>query len=113
MAKHVRTNAKPTKRRPALSPEERESQLISEAIDLAEQQILEGTASPSVITHFLKLASSREKLEQEMLTKKTELVSAQIESYESQRRIEELYSEAISAMRLYNGQVDDSYEDIF
>ena len=37
--------------RPALTPEARENQMIALAVDLAEKQLLEGTASSQVITH--------------------------------------------------------------
>lgn len=94
-------------KRPATTPEARENQLISAAIDLAEKQIMDGTASAQVITHFLKLGSSRERLEQEMLAQRTELVSAKTDSIHQQERIEELYSNAIDAMRRYSGQIDE------
>jgi len=95
---------------PASSPEARENQMISLAIGLAEKQLRDGTASPSVITHYLKLASTREKLEQEMLSHKIDLVSAQTEAIESAKHIEELYQEAIDAMRRYSGHQTE-YED--
>ncbi len=81
---------------------------------MAEQQILAGTASSQVITHYLKLGSSREKLEQERLEKENELLDARREALAAQGRIEELYGEALNAMRLYSGQVttnDDPYDD--
>lgn len=111
MARKIETTAKSKRMRPATSPEARENQLIAAAMDLAEQQILDGTASPSVITHFLKLGSTKESLEKEMLDRKIDLVSAQTESLHSSQRIEELYSEAINAMRLYNGQSEMNAEN--
>jgi len=98
--------------RPALSPEARENQMISLAVDLAEQQLRDGTASSQVITHFLKLGTSRAELEKEKLRRETELLKVKAESVESQKRMEELYSKAISAMRNYAGQGDpDEYYD--
>ena len=94
-----------TKRRPATTPEGRENQLVADAIDLAEQQIREGTASSQVITHFLKLGSTRERLEQERLEHENELTRVKIEALESQKRVEELYSEALAAMRSYAGDL--------
>jgi hypothetical protein len=88
---------------PADSPEARENQLIAAAVDLAEKQILAGTASPSVITHFLRLASGRERLEREKLERENEVLRAKAEALESNRRTEELYSQAIEAMRSYSG----------
>ena len=109
MAKVIDTNASKSspKRRPALTPEARENQLISMAVDLAEKQLAEGTASSQVITHFLKLGSTKEKIEKEILEKQKELISAKTEALQSAKRIEELYTDAISAMRRYSGNGGD------
>ena len=96
--------------RPALTPEARENQLISLAVDLAEKQLMEGTASSQVITHYLKLGSTKEKIEKEILEKQKELISAKTENLKSAKRIEELYADAINAMRKYNGQGDPDDE---
>lgn len=93
--------------RPALTPEARENQLIALAVDLAEKQLMEGTASSQVITHYLKLGSTKEKIEKEILEQQKELISAKTQSLKSMARVEELYSEAISAMKRYSGQSDD------
>lgn len=89
--------------RPALTPEARENQLIYLATDLAEKQLRDGTASSQVITHYLKLGSSKEKLEQDILKENKKLLTAKTEALQSAKRIEELYTEAISAMRKYSG----------
>jgi hypothetical protein len=102
-----RTNApkgKTTRRPPATTPEGRENQLIAKAVDLAEKQLEDGSASAQVITHYLKLGSSREKLEQERLAEEVELAKAKREAMAAQQRVEELYVEAITAMRRYAGQ---------
>ena len=91
------------KMRPALTPEARENQMIFLATELAEQQLRDGTASSQVITHFLKLGSSKEKLEHEILKEQKKLITAKTESIESSKRIEELYANAITAMREYGG----------
>lgn len=90
--------------RPALSPEAREAQLISMAVDLVEQRLLDGTASSQETTHFLKLGSSKARLEREKLERENELLKAKTESLESAQRVEELYNAAITAMRKYSGQ---------
>ena len=92
---------------PVMTPEARENQLISLAIDLAEQQLRNGTASSQVITHYLKLGSSKEKLEKEILQEQKKLVVAKTSAIESQERIDELYAGAIAAMRSYNGQSEE------
>lgn len=107
------TVAKPTRKiRPALTPETRENQLISLAVDLAEKQLIEGTASSQVIAHYLKLGSSKERLEKEILEKKKELIDAKTEALQSAKRIEELYTNALDAMRNYSGNGNDDDEDI-
>lgn len=91
------------RRKPATTPEERETELISLAYDVAEEQLENNTASSQVITQFLKLGSSRERLEQERLTHENELTKVKIEAMESATRMEELYGEAIKAMSMYQG----------
>lgn len=90
--------------RPAISPEARENQMVSLAVDLAERQLLDGTASSQVITHYLKLGSAKERLERERLEEENKLLKAKTEQIQSQKRIEELYVDAISAMKRYSGQ---------
>ena len=99
--------------RPALTPEARENQLIYLATDLAEQQLRDGTASSQVITHYLKLGSSKERIEKEILEKQKELITAKTDALQSAKRIEELYANAISAMRKYSGHggADEESED--
>ena len=92
------------RRPPATTPEARENQLIALAVDLAEQQLSEGTASSQVISHYLKLASSKERLEKERLTHEVELLKAKTEAIHSAKRVEELYKEALNAMKAYSGQ---------
>jgi hypothetical protein len=99
-----------TPRKPATTPEGRENELVSQAVDLAEKQIRAGTASSQVITHYLKLGSTRERLEQQRLEHENELTRVKIEALESQKRVEELYMEALSAMRSYAG--DTSPTDV-
>lgn len=101
------------RRPPATTPEGRENQLISAAVDLAERQIHEGTASSQVITHFLKLGSTREQLEQERLRHENELLKVKKEAIESAARMEELYSAAIGAMRAYQGadEPEEAFDD--
>ena len=94
-------------RPPDLTQEGRENQLISLAIDLAEKQLSEGTASSQVITHYLKLGSTKERLEKEKLEKENELLKAKTESIQSAKRVEELYREALNAMKRYSGQSGD------
>lgn len=93
--------------RPALTPEARENQMIALAMDLVERRILEGTASSQETTHFLKLGTTKARMEKEALSKQIELLEAKTESLKSQAHAEELYKEALDAMRRYSGQGSD------
>lgn len=104
-------SSKTRKMRPALTPEARENQLISLAIDLVEQRLMDGSASSQETTHFLKLASTKARLEKEILEKQKELISAKTENLKSTKHIEELYTEAIVAMRRYSGRNDPDGEE--
>ena len=97
--------------RPALTPEARENQMIALAVDLAEKQLLEGTASSQVITHYLKLGTTKEKLERDILEKQKELIEAKTENLQSAKRIEELYKNALDAMTNYSGHMTESEDD--
>ena len=97
--------------KPALAPEARENQLISLAVDLAEKQLIEGTASAQVITHYLKLATIKEQLEREKLEKENELLRAKTEAIQSAQRVEELYANALDAMRSYRSTSNDEMDD--
>lgn len=98
------------KRRPALTPEARENQMIALAMDLAEQQLRDGTASSQLITEFVKRGSTKARLEKEILEEQKELMAAKTENLKSVKRIEELYSDAMNAMRKYSGQGDSDDE---
>ena len=112
MKKAKVTNTANTQRkiRPALTPEARENQMIALAVDLVEQRLLDGTASSQETTHFLKLGSMKNRLEMEILQEENRLLKARTEALQSAKRVEELYSEAIKAMRRYSGQGSDDDE---
>lgn len=93
---------KPAVGRPASTPEAREQQLVNLAVTLAEKQLRDGTASPSVINHFLKIASSRETIEREILEKQARLIEAKAESISKDKEAESLAKAAIEAMKNYN-----------
>ena len=102
----VKGTGSPVSRRPALSPEARENQMISLAVDLAERQLIEGTASSQVITHFLKLATTKAQLEKEKLVQENKMLEAKTKAIQSAENVEKLYSDAISAMKRYSGHGD-------
>ena len=112
MAKVKKAGSSNTTRkiRPALTPEARENQMIDLAVELVEQRLLDGTASSQETTHFLKLGSMKNRLEMEKLQEENRLLKARTEALQSAKRVEELYSEAIKAMRRYSGQGSDDDE---
>jgi hypothetical protein len=92
-----------TRRPPATTPAARENQMIALAFDLAEKQLVDGSASSQVITHYLKLATTREQIEKEKLELEKQLLKARTDTIESAKRVEELYANALNAMRGYQG----------
>lgn len=92
------------RRPPATTPEARENQMIALAVDLAEKQLLEGTASSQVISHFLKLGSTSERINKDILEEQRKLIKAKTEAIQSAKRVEELYTNALNAMKSYSGQ---------
>lgn len=104
--------AKAKSGRPALTPEARENQMIALAVDLAEQQLRDGTASSQVITHFLKLGSTKAELEKEKLKRENKVLEVKAKAIESSEEVKVLYENALKAMRNYAGYGDpDEYED--
>lgn len=101
------------KRPPAKTPEARERQMMALAVDLAEQQLMDGSASAQVITHFLKLADPKEELIREKLRRENTLLEAKENQIRSQQNSEEMYEKVVEAMRRYSGTEadDDFYED--
>jgi hypothetical protein len=105
-------NQQPKRRRPpATTPEARENQLIAAAVDLAEKQLLEGTASSQVITHYLKLGSTKDKIEKDILIEQKKLIQAKTEAIKSAKRVEELYADALKAMSTYTGRGGSEEDD--
>lgn len=105
------TNASGKKLRPALTPEARENQMIALAMDLAEQQLRDGTASSQLITEFVKRGSTKARLEKEILSEQKELISEKTRSLKSAEHVEELYKNALNAFRGYSGQEEDNEND--
>lgn len=103
-----------SKDRPAISDEARENQMISYATNLAEQQLKEGTASSQVISHYLKLAATKEKrrLENDILARQRELITAKTEALQAQKKNEEMYAEVLRALKAYNGQDDEDIQRV-
>lgn len=108
----MREKTSKRRQRPATNPEARENQLIALAVDLAEQQLRDGTASSQVISHFLKMASTKDRLEREMMAEQKKLLEAKTAAIQSAKVVEELYTKALNAMRSYSGQhVEDESDE--
>lgn len=101
----------PRKIKPALTPEADENEMIALATNLVKQRLIEGTASSQETTHFLKLASTKARLEKEILEKQKELIVAKTKAYNDSEDMKQLYAEAIKAMRRYNGDIQDEVDD--
>jgi len=110
-ARTVDSSASSKKIRPALTPEARENQMIALAVDLAEKKLIDGTASSQLITHYLKLGSTREKLEQERLREETNLMRAKVKAVDSTDEMIKLYKDAMDAFRTYSGHGDEDEYD--
>lgn len=110
MKKAVKLSGKPRTRSP-ITPEARENQMISLAMDLAEQQLRDGTASSQLITEFVKRGSTKARIEKELLEKQRDLAAAKAEAIKAGDRLEELLEKATRAMRRYQGM--DEEEDVF
>ena len=111
MASTERSKNKHKPMRPSTTIAGREGQLVSLAVNLAERQLHDGTASAQVISHYLKLGSTREQLEQARLSQENELLMAKIKQIGSQERVEEMYKEALDAMKSYSGQDVDEIDE--
>jgi hypothetical protein len=95
---------------PAATPEERDEQLISLAYDRAEQQLMDGTASPLVIAHFLKLGTLKYKQETKKLESDNELLKAKTGAIKAAEANSQMLSDVIKAMKEYRGEDEESYE---
>ena len=113
MAMVKTSSSSPRRGRKALTPEARENQMIALAADLAEQQLRDGTASSQVITHFLKLGTTRAELEKEKLRAENEVLRAKAKAISDAEEMKVLYENAIKAMRSYsgNGDADEYYDE--
>lgn len=112
MATAKKVVEEPKRRRPpAPTPEARERQMVGLAVDLAEKQLREGTASSQVLSHFLKLATVRERKELEILEHQKVLLQAKTEAMQSAKNVEKLYKNALNAMRNYSGNGGDVDDD--
>ena len=101
------------KQRPATTPEGREQQLVALAMDASERRIRNGTASAQELVYLMKVGSPTAKLEKQILEKQKELLAAKTEAIQSQKRVEELYADALKAMRSYSGSPDNPGDDIY
>ena len=97
--------------RPAATPETREQQLVALATALAEKQLRDGTASPSVITHYLKMGSPRESMERNALSQQNDLAAAKAEALRSEKRMEEMIGAAMEAFRSYSPTTQEFMPD--
>lgn len=86
----------------------REAQMVSLAVDLAEKQLRDGSASSQIVTFYLKLGTENARLERERLKNENLLLQAKAEQIKSTKESGELYANAIEAMRRYSAHSDDN-----
>lgn len=103
MANYKKSTAK-DKLPPAKTPEARESQILAKAWDLIEERILDGTASNALLVQCLRMGSTKERYEKDLITTRIENLQAKTQAIEAEKRVDELYAKALDAMRIYSGQ---------
>lgn len=91
----------------ASTPEGRENEMIMLAYQEVERRIRDHTATSQELCHFLKMGSEKERLEREKLEVEMELQRVRADSIESGKHMEELYNNAIAAMKMYSGVEED------
>lgn len=99
------------KTRTPLTPEARENQMISLAMDLAEQQLRDGTASSQLITEFVKRGSTKARIEKELLEKQRDLAAAKADSIKAEADLKEIMEEAMKAIGRYRGEEEEEVYD--
>lgn len=106
--------ANATKRPQALTLRDREDELIDKATLEAERRIVSGKASDSLLIHYLKLGTTKNELEKQKLEAEVRLAESKTEAIEQSKKIEELYADAIKAMRTYTGQgySEENYDEM-
>ena len=96
----------------ALTDDARQQQLIAKAERLAEQKLEDGTASPQIIVHYLRLGTERERRQNELLEVDMELKKAKIDAIHQAAKIEELFNDAVTMFRKYSGTEEETDEDV-
>lgn len=96
---------------PAPNPEIAEQRCIDASFSLALRQLEDGSASPSVITHFLKMGTEKTRLEREKLEKETALLKTREHAIRSAEQTEKIYADAVQAMKIYTGQMSDEDDE--
>lgn len=110
MANYKKSPAK-TKLPPAKTPEARENQILASAWNLIEERILDGTASNALLVQCLRMGSTKERVEKELMNTRIENLQAKTQAIEAEKRVDELYAKALNAMRIYSGQSPIDRED--
>lgn len=95
---------------PGTTPKAREDQLIAMAYDKVEERIKNDTVTGAELVQILKWGSTKETLERELMERDLQLKMAKTEALQSSKQIEELYKQAMSAMRTYQGLSSDDQD---
>lgn len=87
---------------PPIDDQAMESKMISLALKQAQKQLEQGTASSQIVTHFLRLGSTRAQIELEELQLKNRLLEEKIVAEQSGQRLNEMFQEVLEALRSYS-----------
>lgn len=97
--------------RKATTPEAREQEMIGLAVNLAEQQLRDGTASSQVISFYLKMGAERERLERDILRAQSELYQAKTKAINDTAMNNEMIQEAMRLFKVYSGHRDEVIDE--
>lgn len=96
---------------PALTDEAEELELVSLARQLSAQRLRSGQASAQEIVYWLKAGSSEKKIEKDILEEQKKLIKAKTKAIADSESTAKLYSDAIEAMKSYQGNGEENGDD--
>lgn len=86
--------------------------MVNLAYSAVQKRIEDGTASAMELVHFLKIGTTEHELQMRLLEAENELRAAKKAELESRQNVEELYKNALAAMRSYRGAPEDDDEEL-
>ena len=86
-----------------INPDDREKMMVNLAMDRAEEQLRDGTASQSLIIHFLKLGTEMTQLEQKLVDAKVKQIKDVTNTNQNNKKV----IEAIQGYKPKHGTKND------